>query len=134
MNIFFFFFFFFLAWDLYSLFSIEGVFKSHLKNHPYLKCQFPPKIPIWLKSLLYKRSEKWLSPPLSPRMGDGGGCKLWIWIWVLDVVGTAYSRKKGHACEFSEKGQKRAKYLKIWPKMYKMWKYFEKGQLHIILA
>ena len=29
---------------------------------------------------------------------------------------------------FSEKGQKRAKYLKIWAKMYKIWKYFEKGQ------
>ena len=25
-----------------------------------------------------------------------------------------YSRKQGHACDFSEKGQKRAKYLKIW--------------------
>ena len=33
-------------------------------------------------------------------------------------------------CDFSEKGQKmskRAKYLKIWAKMYKIWKYFEKG-------
>ena len=26
-----------------------------------------------------------------------------------------------------KKGQKRAKYLKIWTKMYKIWKYFEKG-------
>ena len=32
------------------------------KNHPYLKCQFPPKIPIWPKSLVYKPSEKQLSP------------------------------------------------------------------------
>ena len=43
------------------------------KNHPHLKCQFPPKIPIWPKSLLYKHSQKWLSPP-SPR---GVGCQLW---------------------------------------------------------
>ena len=27
------------------------------------------------------------------------------------------------------KGQKGAKYLKIWAKMYKIWKYFEKGQV-----
>ena len=33
-------------------------------------------------------------------------------------------------CDFSEKGQKKAKYLKIWSKVYKMWKYFEKGQSH----
>ena len=55
---------FFFAWDLYALFFIQGVFKSHLKkNHPHLKCQFPPKIPIWPKSLLYKCFGKWLSPP-----------------------------------------------------------------------
>ena len=30
-----------------------------------------------------------------------------------------YSRKYGHACDFSEKVQNRAKYLKIWAKMYK---------------
>ena len=42
-------------------------------NHPHLKCQFPPKIPIWPKSLLYQRSEKWLSPcsPITQR-----GCEL----------------------------------------------------------
>ena len=43
-------------------------------------------------------------------------------------------------CDFSEKGrkkeknvkeQKRAKYLKIWTKMYKIWKYFEKRQVII---
>ena len=33
------------------------------KNHPHLQCQFLPKIPVWPKSLLYERSEKWLSPP-----------------------------------------------------------------------
>ena len=27
--------------------------------------------------------------------------------------------------------KKRAKYLKIWAKMYKIWKYFEKGQPHV---
>ena len=37
---------------------------------------------------------------------------------------------KGHACDFSEKEQKRAKYLKIWAKMYKIWKYFWKGHPH----
>ena len=33
---------------------------------------------------------------------------------------------------FQKKGKemlKRAKYLKIWAKMYKIWKYFEKGQV-----
>ena len=32
--------------------------------------------------------------------------------------------------EKTKKGQKRPKYLKIWAKMYKIWKYFEKGQFH----
>ena len=41
----------------------------------------------------------------------------------------AYSRKEGHACDFSEKGGKRAKYFKIWAKMYKIRKYLEKGSL-----
>ena len=36
------------------------------KNQHRPKCQFAPKIPIWPKSLLYKPSEKWLSPPLPP--------------------------------------------------------------------
>ena len=30
----------------------------------------------------------------------------------------------------AKKGQKRAKYLKIWAKMYKIWKCFKKGQPH----
>ena len=30
------------------------------KNHSHLKYQFPPKIPIWLRSLVCKCSEKWL--------------------------------------------------------------------------
>ena len=39
------------------------------------KSQFPSKIPIWPKSLLYKRSEKWISPTphSSPRGGGGEG-------------------------------------------------------------
>ena len=37
---------------------------------------------------------------------------------------------KGMLAIFSEKWQKRAKYLRIWVKMYKIWKYFEKGQPH----
>ena len=69
-----------------------------------------------------------------------------------------YSRKHGHGCNFLEKGQiniengqniwkleqkctkfenilkkdltwKWSKYLKTWTKMYKIWKYFEKGQI-----
>ena len=47
----------------------------------------------------------------------------------------AYFWKKWNACDFSEKGQKKGqnktKYLKIWAKMYKIWKYFEKGQPHV---
>ena len=30
-----------------------------------------------------------------------------------------------------KKEQKRAEYLKIWVKSYKIWKYFEKGHLHV---
>ena len=36
---------------------------------------------------------------------------------------------KGMRAIFQKKGKKRAKYLKIWAKMYKIWKYFEKGQV-----
>ena len=71
--------FFVFGWDLYSLFFIQGVFKSHLKkHHPHLQCQFPPKIPIWPKSLLYERSEKWLIPPLPPITQGERGCELWL--------------------------------------------------------
>ena len=41
-----------------------------------------------------------------------------------------YTRKYKHASDFLEKGQNRAKYLKISTKLYKIWKYFEKGQPH----
>ena len=44
-------------------FFYTGSFEVPLeKNHPRRNCQFPPKIPIWPKSLLYKPSEKWLNP------------------------------------------------------------------------
>ena len=33
----------------------------------------------------------------------------------------------GPACDYSEKRQKRVKYLKILAKIFKIWKYFEKG-------
>ena len=47
------------------------------KNHPHLKCQFPPKTPILPKSLLYKHSEKWLSPsPPLPPHHPRGECEL----------------------------------------------------------
>lgn len=41
-----------------------------------------------------------------------------------------YSRKLEHLYDFSEKGQKMAKYLKIRKKMLKIWKYFGKGQVN----
>ena len=44
------------------------------KNHPHLRCQFPPKIPIWPKSLPYHPpSEKWLPPPPTPPITQSGG-------------------------------------------------------------
>ena len=39
------------------------------KNRPHRKWRFPPKIPIWPKSLLYKPSEKGVKTPYHPRMG-----------------------------------------------------------------
>ena len=45
------------------------------------------------------------------------------WPHFLSTISTlyrVYSTKKGHGCDFSEKGQKREKYLKIWAKMYKI--------------
>ena len=54
------------------------------KNHPHLKCQFPPKIPIWPKSLLYECSEKWLrTPPRSSPMAQEGGLQTMTYIWHL---------------------------------------------------
>ena len=60
----------FFVWSLYSLLFLQGVFKSHLKKSPHLKCQFPPKIPIWSKSLLHKPFEKWLNPPTPHYPGE----------------------------------------------------------------
>ena len=70
-------FFFFCLRYVFTIFYTGSFQVPPKKNHPHLKCQFPPKIPIWPKSLLYERSEKWLSPPSpsSPRRGEG--CELW---------------------------------------------------------
>ena len=47
------------------------------KDHPHLKCQFPPKIPVWTKPLLYERSEKITQlPPLPSITQRARGCKL----------------------------------------------------------
>ena len=78
--------FFVFGWDLYSLFFIQGVFKSHLKkHHPHLQCQFPPKIPIWPKSLLYERSEKWLSHHHPPPATHHPGGRVWTMSYIFFV-------------------------------------------------
>ena len=66
--------FFFCLRFIFTIF-ITGSFQvPPEKNQPHLKCPFPPKIPIWPKSLQYKPSEKWLSPPPFP---PSPRCKLW---------------------------------------------------------
>ena len=67
----------FLVWNSYSLFFIcTGSFQVQPeKNHPHPNCQFPPKIPIWTKSLLYKPYEKCLTT-CSPSITQGA-CELW---------------------------------------------------------
>ena len=46
---------------------------------------------------------------------------------ILESQGTReILKKKGK--KMLEKGKKRAKYLEIWAKMYKIWEYFEKRQ------
>ena len=56
-----------------------------------------------------------------------------VWLWpVYKFTGSIVESKGMHAI-FQKKGkkeQKRAKYLKIWAKKYKIWKYFEKGKPH----
>ena len=54
------------------------------KYHPHLKCQSPPKIPIWPKPLLYKCSEKWLSPP-PPLYHPWGGAN-YVYIYLHNTV------------------------------------------------
>ena len=53
------------------------------------------------------------------------------------IVIRGYSRKSGHAYDFSEKGLKKmlkkGKIFEIWTKMYKIWKSFEKGQVMILM-
>ena len=40
----------------------------------------------------------------------------------------SFSKVKNHI-KILKNGQKRAKYLKTWAKMYKIWKYLKKGQM-----
>ena len=49
---------------------------------------------------------------------------------VLVVTGPILERKSMHSIfqKKGEKWEKMAKYFKIWAQMYKIWKYFEKGQ------
>ena len=59
----------------FSIFYTRSFQVPPEKNHPHLKCrkcQFPPKISIWLKSLLYKYSEKWLRLTPSHSITHGG--------------------------------------------------------------
>ena len=65
-----------------------GSFQFPPENHPHLKCQFPPKISILPKSLLYKRSKKWLTPIHQP----GGGvnyavCQKRFYCFLRNFVG-----------------------------------------------
>ena len=87
-----FFFFFFCLRHVFTIFIFyTGSFQVPPKKyHLHLKCQFPSKIQIWPKSLLYERFEKWLSPcmPITQGWGVGwggvgGGCKLWILAHIL---------------------------------------------------
>ena len=82
---FFLFLFFFFAWDLYSLFFYTWSFQAPpKKNHPHHKYQFPPKILIWPKSLLYELFENGSAPFITQegKGGRGGG------------AGANYFRKK----------------------------------------
>ena len=58
----------FFAWDFYSLFFIYSgrSFQVPSVNHPQLKCQFPPKIPVWPKSLLCKHPQICMAQPPTP--------------------------------------------------------------------
>ena len=47
--------------------------------------------------------------------------------WNLVISGPILE-SKGMCVIFQKKGKKKAKYLKVWAKMYKIWNYFEKGQ------
>ena len=56
------------------------------KNNLHSNCQFPPKIPIWPKSLLYKPSEKWLNTPIpSPTGHENYGICQCIFLVVITV-------------------------------------------------
>ena len=57
---------------------------------------------------------------------------MWLWIIIhhgfLIYLGPILESKGMHA-NFPKRGKEMAKYLKIQAKMYKIWKYFEKGQV-----
>ena len=60
-------------YNQYHFFCLRFVFTIfYTGSHLHLKCQFPPKISIWPKSLLCKHSGKWFSPPPSHQPGGGG--------------------------------------------------------------
>ena len=63
---------------IFTIFYTESFQVPPEKNYPHLKCQFPPKILILPKSLLYKHSGKCLNPPITWGMGvlggEGGWC------------------------------------------------------------
>ena len=76
------------AWDSYILFHTGNLQVPLEKNQSLLKYQFPPKILIWPKSVLYKHFEKWLSPSLSHPLTrhhpvSGRGCKLWYYTYLF---------------------------------------------------
>ena len=65
---------------VFTIFYIGSFRVPSKKNHSHLKCQFPPQIQVWPKSLIHKRSENGSTlphPHITP--GEGGwGCELWL--------------------------------------------------------
>ena len=77
---------------VFTIFYTGSFQVSTKKNYPHLTCQFPPKIPIWCKSLLYKCSEKMAQPPPHPHHHPQGvrtmlnltlGVATWVWMSTL---------------------------------------------------
>ena len=52
---------------VFTIFYTESFQVPHEKNHPYLKCQLPPKITIWHTSLHILKNGSTPSPPPSPK-------------------------------------------------------------------
>ena len=63
---------------LFTIFYIKSFQVPPEENHRHLKHQFPAKITIWHKSLLY--TCKWHNPPSPKRWGWG-----WGWVCVNSV-------------------------------------------------